>query len=148
MSVTSDEAARTRSLLRQKESAMAQQMDRYYRAKIADVLREEKARAGEAHQQLAAQRDEALRVAEEAYKQGRAQAAQFAAEKARWGAEKASRHDQAEKGFKDLYTSLHSQNKGALSQLSDELGAAKGWSEELAQENQGLKNELAMLREQ
>ena len=137
-----------RALLKQKESAMAQQMDRYYRAKIADVLREEKAREGKAREQLAAQRDEALRVAEEAYKQGQAQAVQFSEEKARWAAEKSSLHDQAEKGFKDLYTSLHSQNKSALSQLSAELVASNKRNAELTEVNQGLKKELAMIREQ
>ena len=94
------EDARSRALLKQRESAMAQKMDRYYRAKIAEVLKEEKARGGEARRKLAAQRDEALRVAEEAYEQGRVQARRFAEEKARWSAEKASLHDQAEKGFK------------------------------------------------
>ena len=107
-----------------------------------------KAREGKAREQLAAQRDEALRVAEEAYKQGQAQAVQFSEEKARWAAEKSSLHDQAEKGFKDLYTSLHSQNKSALSQLSAELVASNKRNAELTEVNQGLKKELAMIREQ
>ena len=61
-----------RALLKWKEAAMAQRMDKYYRDKMAGVLVEEKKRAAAAMQTLRVQRDEALKVAEEAYQQSQA----------------------------------------------------------------------------
>jgi len=98
-------------LLKKKQKEMAFQMDQYYRQRMAEMVSTQKEEAQQVIERLARERDEARNNLLNLQKQTKQDTAIF--------------HEQAEKGYQDLYTSIQQKHNTAISTLTQELSKSR-----------------------
>lgn len=112
-------------LLRQRQVEMAKKMDDYYQQRMKEVYSEAKAKTMEDAQKLVQAQREAIQVARTVKSRHDSDLQTHAQERARWESEKARLHEEAEKGYQELYTSIHTSHREAIVKLETELQRVK-----------------------
>ena len=111
-------------LLESKQREMAFQMDQYYRQRMATMMHDIKRDHAVELERCMKERDDALR--------------QLEISRSTWEKDRTSLHDEAERGYQDLYSTIQSKHGSVIETLKNELTQAN-------QENTELKTRCELI---
>ena len=115
---------KVQELLESKQREMAFQMDQYYRQRMATMMHDIKRDHAVELERCMKERDDALR--------------QLEISRSTWEKDRTSLHDEAERGYQDLYSTIQSKHGSVIETLKNELTQAN-------QENTELKTRCELI---